>query len=204
MSHQPQIERQRHLEAFEEYRDLGFGRTYREVARRVGASPDSVARWAKNFKWEERVQDHEGGIAQLKEEGTMVRVDTPVGRKMLRVLLQMESLIDSAFTEGKGGKFTPTVKVKDLDQLTKFVEAYRKFMETYGKLVGENGPSASRKDQGTSIKEFNMYMGGMSQEERIAMMKGLTGGNDPGGDRPVAGGSEEADFTEVPERGDAD
>jgi len=200
------IERKRHYEAFLVYRDMGGGRTFRAVARATGASPQSISRWAEDYDWASRIKGHTKVVAKKKEAGALVKSDDPVVQKLITTMEQVEALINSAFTKHSDGSLAPKndIKVKGVDELTKLVDAYRKYLETYAKTMNTLRPEANKKDRGTNIKEFNVNIGNVSQEERIAMMKELTNGNVSGGDPGASGGVQDADYSEVPERGDED
>ena len=200
----PEIERKRHFHAFEVYRDLGYGRTYRETARQVGATATSVCKWAKLYNWEKRIIEYGAVVAKKRAEGAIIKVDNPIAKKVVDAMEKMEAIIDSVFVRDTTGKLSPKIKVKSMDELTKFVSVYRQFLETYHRFVAEYQPARKEKDRGTTIDEFNVFMGNVSQEERIAVMKGLTHGNEPRGNKQPAGRVQNADFTEVPERGDED
>lgn len=200
------IERKRHYHAFEIYRDLGYGRTYREVARQVNGSPQSVCRWAKWFDWEGRLAEYNVIVKEKKEAGALMVTDKdPVTRKMVSMLEQVEALIDSTFVKDTTGVLSPRVRVKNVDELIKLVAEYRKLLESYHRFIADHQPAKKEKDRGTHIDELNIHLGNMSQEERIAMMKGvIPSGNEQEGDKQPEGGMQEADYTEVPERGDED
>ena len=200
----PQVERNRHFHAFEVYRDLGYRRSFREVARQVGATASSVCRWAKLYHWDERLEEYGKVVETKKEEGALVKVDDPVVKKMMTLMEQVEAAIDSVFLKDVVGKSAPTFKITNAKELTELVGEYRKLLETYHKFLSEYRPADAADKRGTTIKEFNLIMGNMSQEERINMMKGLMNGNEPGRNKRPQGECEEADYTEVSERGDAD
>jgi len=200
----PKVERDRQYHAFTVYRDLGFRRSYREVARLVNASPHSVSKWAALYRWKERVSEHAEVVEKKKEDGVLVKVDDPVVEKMLALMGEAEALIDSAFLLDYNGKKISQVKIKNADELTRLVAEYRKMLETYHKFLMEFRSPDKEKRKETTIREFNVNIGTVSQEERIAMMKGLVNGNVPTGNKQSEGRVQEADYTEVSERGDED
>ncbi len=197
------VERARHLHAFEVYRDLGYGRSYRETARQVGATADSVSKWARIYKWEERLHKHGVAVAEMKEKGELLRVDDPIVQKLLNLMGNAEALIDSAFIKDRvTGKPSPKIKIDSIEDLTKCIAEYRKLLETYNKSVAAFRPPAKEKDRNVSIKEFNVNMGNMSQEERIKVMEALKNGDVSTGDKQSSRRVQDADFTEVSGRGD--
>ncbi len=200
----PNIERKRHYRAFEIYRDLGYGRTLREVARQVGASPTSVSRWARMYEWNERLVKHAEVVEKKKKDGALVKVDDPVSQKMFKLLEQAEAVIDSVFLLDDSGEIAPRITVKNADELVKLITEYRRLLESYYKFVAAYKPDAGDRDKVTRIKEFNVIMGNMSQEERIAMMERLRDGHEQGGNKRASGNISDADFTKVSERGTED
>ena len=199
------VERKRHFHAFEVYRDLGYGRTYREVARQINASPQSIGKWAELYGWAKRLAEYNVIVADKKATGALLVVDDPIAEKVLHTMEQMEAIIDSAFVKDSTGKFSPkNIKVKDLDELSKFIAEYRKFLEVYHRFVAEYQPAKKEKDRGTHIKELNIHLENLSQEERINLLKGAIGGDESSGDKRAPGGVSEADYTEVPEQRDED
>ncbi len=201
---QHNVEKARQYHAWEIYRDLGIGRSRREVARRVGASPDTVCKWAKQYRWDERLVEYQGVVKQKQEEGAMMKVDDPVIKKMMTLLEQTEALIDSVFLPDDTGKLSPTIQIKTVDDLTKLVKEYRMMLESYYKFIADYKPQAKAQDRATKIDKFNVFMGNVSQQERIQMMESLKNGNVPRRDSQPEGGVQEADYHEVPERGDED
>ena len=202
----PQVERKRHFEAYKIYRDLGFGRTFQEVHRQVGASVTSVSKWSRWFSWDERIANHNITVEKKEEAGDLLKSNDPIGKRLVNVMNKMDALIDSAFIEGPDGKFSPTnnLKVKNVEELTKFISEYRKYLETYHKFVAEFMPADKESKKNVNIREFNVNMGNVSQEERVDILKGLANGNVPRGDKQSGGGVQDADYTDLPEPGDED
>ncbi len=201
----PNLERKRQYDAFIVYRDLGYGRTFREVSRIVEASSDTIGKWAKVYKWAERISQHSKAMVEKKKVGAILRMDDdPVAKKLVDAMDRIEAIIDGAFIREADGNLLPQIKIKSAEELTRLISEYRKFLETYHKFVAAYMPEDKKKDRGMQIKEFNLNMGDISQEERIDLMKGLLHGNDQGGNKRPAGGVQEADYTEVPGRGDED
>ena len=202
--HNSGIENARQFHAFEVYRDLGYRRSLRETSRQVNACPTTICKWAKLYKWDERLVEHKEVVEQRKAEGALVKIDDPVVQKMLLLLEQTEALIDSVFLPDDAGKISPTIKITSADDLIKLVAEYRKILESYYKFVAEYKPGKREEDRVTKIDKFNVFMGSSSQEERIAMMESMKNGNVLGRNKRIAGNSQDADYTEVPKRGNAD
>jgi len=57
-------EQEHHRRAFEVYCSLGARRSYRRVAEQLGVSVSSVKAWARQGKWQQRLQEREAEIAQ--------------------------------------------------------------------------------------------------------------------------------------------
>ncbi len=202
----PKIERQRQFHAFEVYRDLGYGRTFRAVARQVDASAGSISSWAKIYKWDDRIKEHNVVVAKRKEIGAFLPIDDPIAQKLVDAMDRMEAIIDSCFVKAPSGKFNPKTDlvVKNVEDLTKLIAEYRKFLETYHRFVADYMPNEKKKDRTTNIKKLVVNLGELSQQDRIDMMKGIVNGNVPRGNKQSKGGVQDADFTEVSKRGDED
>ena len=188
--------------AFEVYRDLGFGRSKSEVARQLHKSKQTVCRWALTYNWKGRLNQYNEIVAQRQADGALLNIDDPTLKKIVTIVEQVEALIDSAFDRDDAtGKLCSRIKIKNADELTKLIAEERKMLETYHRFVAEFKPAKHEKDKGTHIKQFNQYIGNMSQADRTAILKGQPIGNEPSGNKQPEGGVQEADYTEVPERG---
>ena len=198
------IERARQYHAYEVYRDLGYGRTFRAVAREVEASPSIISKWAKLFGWDERITQHNTSVTKKKEMGALLKVDDPIAHKLVDAMERVEAIIDGAFIQESTGNLIPQIKVTSVEELTKLISEYRKFLETYHKFVAEHMPRDKNEKKMTHINQFNQYIGDVSQEERIAIMERLKNGDATGGDKQSEGRIQDADFEQVPERGDED
>ena len=199
-------ENKRQFHAFEVYRDLGYGRTFREVSRQIGSSVQSVCRWAKSYDWDDRLAKYNVVVAQKKKEGALIVTDSnPITLKMVTMLEQAEALIDSVFIKDDTGKLSPLIKIKHADEVIKLIAEYRKLLETYHRFVAEHLPAKKEKDRGTQTEELNRYLASMSQQDRIAALKGVViGGDDKGRDKQPAGTVQDADYTEVSGQGSKD
>jgi len=198
------IEREVQYHAWETYRDLGTGRSYTRVGELVGYHYSTVSKWAARFGWVKRLKEHTGAIEASKERGDLLKYDDPIAKKMNDMMSKMEAIINSAFDKNLDGTFNPNIEVKNMSELSKFVGEYRMFLEAYHKFVSEYMPNEHKKDRINNIEEFNLYMNNVSQEERTAMLKGVMNGPKPGRDKKSAGNVSDADYTEVPKRGDED
>ena len=195
----------RQYKAYTTWRDLGYNRSLREVARRMEASAQTISAWSKKFNWRKRLEEHTGMVAKQKEDGALVTIDDPVMQKMKTMLEQIEAVIDSVFTrDATTDKLRISITIKDPDDLSKMVKEYRQLLETYHKFVSEHKPAGREKEKSMSIKQFNLYTGDISQQERIDIMKGLANGHGLKRNSKSSGGVQEADYTEVSERGDED
>jgi len=200
----PKIERQRQFHAFEVWRDLGHGRTFREVARQVDAAPTTISKWATLYKWDERLKQYNVTIAEKEEAGDLLDINDPMARKLVDMMGKVEAIIDSAFTKDIYGKRVSLISITSPEELTKIIAEYRKFLETYHRFVSAHLPDSKNKDRAMKINEFNVFMGKLSQQERINVVKGLANGDVPGRDKQPAGGIQDADFEQVSGRGNED
>jgi len=200
----PRIELPRHREAFDIYRDLGHKRSLRQVSMKTGHSATSIGSWAKTFNWDERLKLHAVEIRNKKEDDIILTADDPIARKAVDVMDKMEAVIRSAFAYHEDGSITATVKVLNLEELTKFIAEYRRFLETYQRLAPMAPPGKNIPKKGTNIEGITFNFNDMPQEQRIEIAKGVIHGNDEGGNREPTGGGKETDLTKIPGRGDED
>ena len=204
----PNVERKRQFQAFEVYRDLGYGRTFREVARRVNVSPTTVSLWAKVYEWDKRINEYTTAVEERKEEGALIKPadGDPIVGRIVDIMDRMEAMIKSAFHKEADGTLTPMIKIKKLEDLTKFMAEYRLYLKDYRSFIAEYSPQSKEKQKTGHIEQLNVYMSDMSQEDRIKMMGGvLCGTNDEKGrDRSVEVGVPCTDNTNVFEQGDED
>ena len=203
----PGVEREHHYHAFEVWRDLGYGRSFRKTAELVGSSPGSVCMWAKLYKWEERLNEYAASVQKKTEDGALVKIDDPTIQKMTTMLDQIEAVIDSCFSRDVTGK--PSLKrgkmeVKTITELALVVKEYRQLLEVYHKFVSEHKPKAGDRKRNTAIEEFNVIFNNVSQEERIGMMGRMVDGNEPGRNKRAKGSIQDADYHEVSGSGDED
>ena len=200
----PQVERKKHVIAWELYRDMGVKRSYRQVADRLGHSVTSVSRWAKEFGWDTRLNTHMQSLDQLQSEGVLVKTGDPFVDMVNILLEQTRALIDGAFPRDvRTGQITPTIRIKDVDSLAKVMREYRSILEVYLKLYQDYKPPKAPGDKTNIINQFNIAMGDMPQDERIAAMRELHG-TLSGRNKPDAGSVTDADYTTLPKQGDGD
>lgn len=60
----------RQAKAFDTYYAMGDSRSYEAVARKLGVSKTSIARWAKVNNWQERIKERDKDIASKMYEKT--------------------------------------------------------------------------------------------------------------------------------------
>ena len=198
-------ERHRQHHAFEVFRDMGHKRSRRETAKLVGASIATVCRWAKLYKWDERIQRHGELVTERKEAGALMKAEGPVAEKLMHILEQAEALIDSAFVKDESGKLSPiSLKIKDVDSLAKLIGEYRKLLEVYDKVAAPYIPAGKEKGRTTNIREFNVNVGDLPQQERINLMRSIANGNVAGGNKESEGGIQDTDYTDISGQGDED
>ncbi len=200
----PLIESGENYHAYEVWRDLGYGRTFCETARQVGYTDATIGKWAKLFKWEERITEYGIETAKRKDTGAIIKTNDPIAQKVFDIMEKAESLIDSAFVKDRTKKLSPNknLKIENIEDLTKLIAEYRHLLETYHRFIGTHMPAKKDKDRGTVIEEFNLFMGNLSQTERIHMMEKIKNGNATRGNEQSSREVQDGDFEQVPERGD--
>ena len=200
----PRPERKPQFHAWETYRDMGYRRSFRQTAKLEKVNQSTVARWAKMYGWAERLKKYAESVAKKQAEGALIETNDPAIIRLNETMKKAEAVINSAFDEDENGILTPKreLKVKNLDELTKFIGEYRKLLETQYRITAKHMPAGKEKKRDINIEEFNQYMGSLPQEERIAAMKGTK--NEPKKDRHPKRAIQDADYTEIPGQGDED
>lgn len=104
----------RHQQAFEYYYSLGHERSYPQVASEFTVSLTSIKKWAKTFKWQQRVQERDINNAQILEEKT----DTKMVDARSKYLLVIQATLYHFMKALKSGNIRIN-SVKDLETLAK-------------------------------------------------------------------------------------
>ena len=199
------MERKKHRHAYEVWRDLGYGRSFRKTAETIGSSPVSVCRWAKQFEWEKRIREYGTAMAKRKEDGALlVQSEDPATQKIVDLISEVEALLDTAFEPDLTGKRVSKITIKSADDLIKLVAEYRKILESYYKFIADHRPADNDNKNKKIVNTFNTVMMDTSQEDRIEIMKGLKIDDDASRNQQPQGRAEDADIEQVPERGDED
>ncbi len=100
-----------HQEAFEFYVSLGPGRTYRQVAEKMGVSLPTVKRWAGANSWLSRVDEREAQIARHVADRTIESAIEDLERKRKLVKAALIRL-GQAIAQGK-----IKLQLSDLDRM---------------------------------------------------------------------------------------
>lgn len=201
------IEKDRHYHAYTVYRDMGPKRSLRATAKLVKASVQSVCEWAKKYKWDDRIQEYAVTLEERKEQGDLLPImEDPAAEKIVRLLHQIEAIIDNAFVPDISGKVFPKkeIKIESIGELTKLVAEYRQLLETYHEFLKDLRPKDRAEGRANKIEKFTAVFMNTSQEERIAMMKGVMRGNAVGGHKATERDYPQRDSADVSESGDDD
>lgn len=102
----------RHRKAFEYYYSLGSKRSYPQVASLFTVSLTSVKKWAKSFKWQQRVRDRDIKNANKLEEKT----DETILEAKLKYLTIIQDTLQKYETALQSGEIKIN-SVKDLATL---------------------------------------------------------------------------------------
>lgn len=186
--------------AYQVWVELGHGRTDNAVAKKLGKSPTTIGRWRNVFEWDKRLAERTALNVQKKKDALIIDPDDPIGIKLNDMMTKIEAIINSVFTKQHDGSQRFDLKIKNPDDLTKLIAEYRKFLETYHKFVAVHMPDKNSEKRQTNIKEMNLNFGDIPQADRIKLFEGIANGT--GGNKQFSGGVQEADFEQVPERGD--
>uniref|UniRef100_A0A6M3KZD0 Uncharacterized protein n=1 Tax=viral metagenome TaxID=1070528 RepID=A0A6M3KZD0_9ZZZZ len=188
-------ENKQHQLAFNIYRDLGHKRSYMETAKRIGVSPNTIANWSRRFGWETRLSEHRADLMEREAKGAFLELQDPILNKIKDLIEEVEALIDSVFEPDISGRKVSKIEIKHPDDLIKLVGEYRRILESYYSFV--SGGEAGKKKKETRVDKLTVFMGDMTQEERIKVMQGSADGNVPRGDKQPDRRPQDADYTDV-------
>ena len=104
----------KHVEAFEYYYSLGDNRSYPQVASQFTVSLTSIKKWAKSFKWQQRVQERDIENKKKLEE----RTDTTIVDAKSKYLVVIQATLYQYMKALKSGNIR-VKSVKDLETLIK-------------------------------------------------------------------------------------
>jgi len=107
----PPTEQEHHRLAFEQYYALGPGRTYQQLAQKLGVSASTVKLWSRRLGWRQRVGQRDGEAArQVADRSAQATVG---GRERdLRIVRMAKMKLTKDIAEGK-----VKGKVPDLEML---------------------------------------------------------------------------------------
>lgn len=153
-------ENDRHREAYRCYLELGPDRTLSEVARRLEVTETSVQRWARSFRWDKRVAEHDVQVARrtldlAEEQG--VEVDAQAKARNLK-LVQMAMLQLAKALAGGNVR----MQLSDLDRLVK--------LEQLLTDVGDGGGTGSGGQRGGGDNDLERDLEGKTDEELWAIL----------------------------------
>lgn len=190
-------EGQTQIWAFNIYRDLGHNRSYMETAKRVGVSANTIASWAKRFEWRRKLDEHRADLMEREAKGAFLELKDPVLDKVRGLIEEVESLIDTVFEPDVTGRKVAKIKITTAKDLIDLVDEYRRILESYYSFLSVNSP---KKDKPTG-NQVTVFMGDMSQEERIKLLQGVASanGNVARGNTRAEGKPADADYTDVSE-----
>lgn len=202
--------------AFEAYLAQGPGRTITETAKIVGMNVRNVYDFAKRFKWKERAEewDKAGGTGEVPLATEMAlgvgigqnqslapysgSEDAELDKAQIRKMIdQYRGIIERTLAKMDEEQST----VKSPEVLAKLTKEFRELVDLYHKLTTPAG-AGKVKDKGKIAENLTLIMGKMTQEERIAILTGGGAGkvqHVPGGAGGDARGTEDADYSEVPQ-----
>lgn len=104
----------RHRDAFEFYYIMGDKRTLRAVAQEFTVSVQALARWNKDFDWQNRIKLRDRKIAEKVEKKT----DDDIVKTKARYRKIIRLLIDKANEKIKDGTLNPE-DIQDVERMMK-------------------------------------------------------------------------------------
>lgn len=146
-------------QAFVAYRDLGFDRSLRAAAEKIGKAQSLLARWSTRHGWVARAQAYDTHLDQEHQKRLRARRTTSEQR-LLRIVDKGMAKLEAAF-EGKL-ELTDPAKLSRL--MAELVKAERMVM---------GDPTASLSVSGTSGPDFSSLTDEERQEQLRALMAEL-------------------------------
>jgi transposase len=119
----------RHQQAFDYYYSLGHERSYPQVASEFTVSLTSIKKWAKAFKWQQRIIDRDIENAQKLEEKT----NNTIVDARSKYLIVIQATLHQFMKKLKSGNIRIN-SVKDLETLAKLELLLRE-----GEVPSSNG-----------------------------------------------------------------
>ncbi|MFA5027557.1 MAG: hypothetical protein WC713_06735 [Candidatus Methylomirabilota bacterium] len=195
-------------EAFEHWVNQGKGRTLVATRQKYGISSATIQKWRHFFNWDARLRE----MAKEGQEVTLFQKPTPQVETQemidLRVMIdRLKKMVDGCFHIDEEGNEVPNFIIVKLDGFTKVVKEYRDCVEAYARLQSPTVKGKKGEPEKNKIADtVNFIMGQMSQEERLELIQGRANKNIvvSGGVGASQPASEDADYTDVPDGGDAD
>jgi hypothetical protein len=196
-------------EAFEHWVNQGKGRTLVATRQKYGISSATIQKWRHFFNWDAR-------LVALQEEGQEVtlyhppvpQIETQEMADLKALIGRLKIMVDSAFeVDEETGVEKPKFEITGIVGFTKIVKEYRDCVEAYARLQSPTVKGKKGEPEKNKIADtVNFIMGQMSQEERLELIQGRANKNivvsgGVGASEPTG---EDADYTDVPDGGDAD
>lgn len=140
----------RSFKAFQVYRDMGFRRSKPEVAKRMNISLNQVQKYAKKWRWEERVEAWERHLDRVRTETIKEEVKEMTARHIQNALLfqrasllPVEALLNRIRPEkdprGENQNFEMLSFDKLYDLVIDAVQTFSKAVDIERKARGEPG-----------------------------------------------------------------
>ena len=130
-------EKLRHIEAFEYYYSLGDKRNLSSVAIHYKFSERSIAKWSKNFHWQERIEQRDIENAKSLEKKTnkiVVNTKADYRAEIKTQLNILKAILNNAIKDIKAGNI---IDVNNTGQLKDIVNCYEKLGKLDLLMMGE-------------------------------------------------------------------
>jgi hypothetical protein len=158
---QAQGESDRACEAFRAYLELGPGRRYAAVARKVGASLRTIKRWAADFDWPGRIKTYAAGAAEefAETEQAVHREELLDANTRVRALRERQYTLAQGLLDA-AERYLDNLEEGDLDRMSfadacKAVEVASRLGQQAERGVTEDpaGTSRNLRDQLATLLE---------------------------------------------------
>ena len=197
-------EKLHHMQGFEIWVDLGAGRSFREVGRKMGVSQTSVIKWSKLFGWKDRLLKRDNPQDPAPVE---VAVSTKALITQTAVLGRVHGLMDKVDMAIAGcfekdattGKLVPTFTIKTTSDFVKLIGAQKDLVFLQRDVTRKPGKSDAKSD-GTTQKLADVIniIQGLSNEQQVKFLRGGAVPAAKGDSAGDTGSVQDADYTDVP------
>jgi len=205
------IEEPRCQRAFEIYYSLGPRRTYRGVCKAMGEYTHStISKWSRLFNWNERVLEWDRGeftgelavTTKLRKDANKLVSTDKMSAEIEQLIYKVDIALNGFFKEDDKGNIVPTFVTTSAQDFNATVKSLKDLVLIHRELERTTGDSGKEKKSQKTIETMNVFFGNLTEEQKIAFLKGKDIEDTKSGNPVTSGGIQEADYSEISESED--